>query len=176
MLLEEVSGDDTQQEYKLFLDLDGVMADFIKGVQKLIPNYTEDQYENDPQYQKKMWAAINEYSNSGGELWGDLDLMPDAMVLWDYLSKYGNLEILTATGDPKYGAGAQKRKWVPKHLGGVKINLVRKSKEKAQYAKPNHILIDDMSKSIDPWVQAGGIGILHTSAADTINKLKELGV
>jgi len=173
MLLEEVT---EKQEYKIFLDLDGVMADFIKGIKKIVPDYSEADYESDPKYRKQMWDVIKEYSANGGKLWGELDLMPDAMVLWDYISSSDGLEILTASGNPKYGAGEQKREWVPKHLGGVKINLVRKSSEKAAYAAPNHILIDDMPKSIDPWVKAGGIGILHTSAADTINKLKKLGV
>jgi hypothetical protein len=47
---------------------------------------------------------------------------------------------------------------------------------KAAYAKPNHILIDDREKSIQPWREAGGIGILHTSAADTISQLQKLGL
>jgi len=38
------------------------------------------------------------------------------------------------------------------------------------------ILIDDSIKKIDPWNANGGIGILHTSASNTISKLKELGL
>ena len=40
----------------------------------------------------------------------------------------------------------------------------------------NSILIDDRKKKIDQWIAAGGIGILHTDAASTIEKLKELGL
>jgi hypothetical protein len=47
---------------------------------------------------------------------------------------------------------------------------------KAEYAEPNAILIDDQPKSIDPFIAAGGIGILHTSAANTIKELKKLGL
>ena len=36
------------------------------------------------------------------------------------------------------------------------------------------VLIDDRQKNIDAWIEAGGIGILHTSAANTINQLKAL--
>jgi hypothetical protein len=36
------------------------------------------------------------------------------------------------------------------------------------------ILIDDLEKTIKEWHAQGGIGILHTSAADTIKQLKEL--
>ena len=37
-------------------------------------------------------------------------------------------------------------------------------------------LIDDMERNIQQWKDKGGIGILHTSAADTIKQLKELGL
>ena len=37
-----------------------------------------------------------------------------------------------------------------------------------------NVLIDDEPKNIEAWEDAGGIGILHTSAKETINKLKEL--
>ena len=44
------------------------------------------------------------------------------------------------------------------------------------YAAPNHILIDDRESNIDQWRAAGGIGILHTSASNTIQQLKKLGL
>jgi hypothetical protein len=33
-----------------------------------------------------------------------------------------------------------------------------------------------MKQTIDEWNAKGGIGILHTSAADTIKQLKKLGL
>lgn len=177
MLMEEIENkEDTPTEYKIYCDMDGVVADFVKGVYKLIQNYDDEKYLKDSEYRSMMWKLIGEYSKTGGKLWLELDMMPDAMVLWDYISKYDNTEILTASGDPMYGAPEQKMEWVKRRFGDVKTNVVRQSKMKAAFAAPNHILIDDMSKSIDPWVAAGGIGILHRSAAETINKLKELGL
>ena len=41
---------------------------------------------------------------------------------------------------------------------------------------PNHILIDDRLSNIEQWRSQGGIGILHTSAVNTIQQLKELGL
>jgi len=35
---------------------------------------------------------------------------------------------------------------------------------------------DDRESNIDQWRAAGGIGILHTSASDTIRQLKKLGL
>ena len=39
------------------------------------------------------------------------------------------------------------------------------------FASPNSILIDDREDNIKGWIDAGGIGILHTSADNTINTL-----
>jgi hypothetical protein len=33
-----------------------------------------------------------------------------------------------------------------------------------------------MDFNINPWTDAGGIGILHKSASDTISKLKKIGI
>jgi hypothetical protein len=102
--------------------------------------------------------------------------MKDAKQLGGYVEKY-NPEILTAAGNPAYGAEEQKRRWVPWVIGSdIKVNVTRKSADKAQYATPNSILIDDQEKSIKPWIAAGGIGILHKSAASTIEELKKLGL
>ena len=169
MKLEQILGD--KQQYKLFVDLDGVLASFDNGVKKLMPEFID----GDPSQKGKMWKKIKEYQKQGGEFWFDLELTNDAVVLWDFVDQFEGTEILTAYGDPSFGAADQKIRWVKKYLGDdVKVNLVRTSKEKANYANSNTILIDDRSKSIDPFVAAGGKGILHTSAADTIKKLQEL--
>ena len=52
--------------------------------------------------------------------------------------------------------------------------MVSKSPDKAEYAHPYSILIDDREKSIDPWRTKGGIGILHTSAEETIAQLQAI--
>ena len=172
------------RDYKIFVDLDGVLADFEAGVNAAMSKvyggkhiHNENEYLNSSKYRSRMWKGLSDYQKKhGGQFWEDLPLMQDAKQLWNYVSKYP-VEILSATGNPQYGAGEQKHRWVAKNIDpNVKVNLTRKSAEKAQMAAPNHILIDDKSKSIDPWIQAGGIGILHRSAARTIAELKKLGL
>lgn len=159
--------------YKIFVDLDGVLVDFDKETRWLgFPPF--DNIEHDKKIKKEFWKKIGEMAKQGIPFWGNMDPMPDAMVLWNYVKKY-NPEILSATGHVG-NAASEKREWVKKYLGDVPVHLVQKSAEKAQFAAPNHILIDDRSKSIDPWVAAGGIGILHKNANTTIEKLKELGL
>ena len=68
-----------------------------------------------------------------------------------------------------------KRLWVRNNLPGIKLTLAQ-AYNKQNYAEPNHILIDDRKSNIEQWRDKGGIGILHTSAEDTINQLKQLGL
>ena len=44
----------------------------------------------------------------------------------------------------------------------------------AAFAAKGNVLIDDRGKNIDAWVKAGGIGIKHKTARDTITELKLL--
>jgi hypothetical protein len=46
--------------------------------------------------------------------------------------------------------------------------------QKGMFAIKGSVLIDDRKQNLDAWEAHGGIGILHTSAEDTINQLKEL--
>ena len=166
----------TGTEFRIFVDLDGVTADFEAKVRSIVPDYSEERYEKDLDYRHVMWETVHNYQRDGRGFWYDLDMMHDARDLWDFLAPY-DPEVLTATGNQKYGAGEQKMRWVAETLGThVNVTLTRRAKEKAKYAGPNRILIDDKQKAIDPWEAAGGIGILHTSAASTIAKLKELGL
>jgi len=177
--LYEPKGNDKKsgpQDYKLFVDMDGVVADFVAGIKKIMPDYDDSRYDKESKYRSQMWKAVKEYSEEGGTLWEDLPLMSDGQKLWDFLEAH-DPEILSATGNPAYGSREQKKNWIAEHFGSdIVVNLVRKSEEKAEYAKDNYILIDDrLDKSIKPWVAAGGIGIHHTSAAKTIAELKKLG-
>jgi len=172
-------------QYKIFCDMDGVLVDFAGGVGRIMDvvlgyrlPYSEKLYETDQATRDMMWHVATEYQfTHGGELWYDAQPMEDAFQLWEYISPHGPAEILSATGDPKFGGHDQKRRWVNNYLGeDVVVNTTIRAAEKAQHAAPNHILIDDKMKAINPWMEAGGIGVLHTSAEDTIRQLKEIGL
>ena len=162
----------SDMRYKIYLDLDGVLVDFDKGVEDI--GFSPAEIDTNPQMKARFWHNIGKMHHHGFPFWGEMTPMPDADVLWDYV-KYHDVEILSATGHVG-NAEAEKREWVKRHLGDVVVNLVRKSADKSRFAAPNHILVDDRSKSIQPWVAAGGIGILHTSAANTIRQLERLGI
>ena len=68
-----------------------------------------------------------------------------------------------------------KRVWKNNNLPDTKL-ILTPAKFKQKYSGENKILIDDREDNIQQWKDKGGIGILHTSAADTIKQLKELGL
>lgn len=157
----------------LFVDLDGVLADFhskaleVTGMDATI-------VDSNPATKKEFWRKIKQHLKSGEKFWEAMVPLRDAHVLWRFVSKYSPT-ILTSTGSEK-SAQVEKEVWVKHHIGDVPVIFVRDSADKAQYAAPNHILIDDRLKSINPWIAAGGIGILHISAEITITRLKALGL
>lgn len=177
--------DTEEHQYTIYCDLDGVLADFAKRGTQIMResghpefNYAEMQkMGSDKKHRNMVWAAITEYQKKHGYVvWRHLELMPDAHVLWNYIKPY-HAQILTAGGQPQYHAAEQKRGWVTENFGSnIRVNVVQMAKEKAQFADSTKILIDDQRKALDPWVAAGGIGILHTSAVNTIRQLKELGL
>ena len=124
---------------------------------------------------KQFWSRINTHLKTGGKFFEELELLSDAMDLWMYVSQYDHF-ICTATGNT-LNAKSEKFNAIVKHFGqqaADNARFVRESSMKAQHALPHHILIDDRLKSVNPWVEAGGIGILHKSAEETICRLKDI--
>ena len=90
------------------------------------------------------------------------------------MEKY-NPNILSApSSNPSSKEG--KLEWINKNLTNVKEIFLVPANEKQEFANPNAILIDDRLSNIEQWRAKGGIGILHTSADETIKQLKELGL
>ena len=148
---------------KLYLDMDGVLADFNKGFAR-IKGSEEDRV--------RFRKAVMEY-----QIFEDLDFMPDTQELLNHVSRLQQveIEILTSMGtfDPTQGEAAkrQKMKWLNDKNIPYRANFVRTKTEKAQYATENSILIDDSVGCISPFIRKGGHGILHTNSSETISIL-----
>ena len=147
----------------LYLDMDGVLADFHKEYDKLDPNHED---------RKKFRHAVID-----GKIFTKLDFMPDTQELLNHVYKlHGvHIEILTSMGthDPFQAQEAkhQKLAWLQIKNIPYKANFVHSKQEKAQYATPTSILIDDSAGCISPFIEAGGHGILHKHASETIRIL-----
>jgi len=161
------------KDYVIYVDMDGVLADLQSFIKKLTGRALRD----DDKYDKESWKQFHDHMKDGNKTFEEFKKLPDTDKLWSYIRKY-KPHILTATGTNLADEAAkQKRAWVKKHLTGFdQIHTPQKSAQKAKWAWPDAILIDDRMKSIGPWREKGGIGIHHKSAADTIKQLKKLGL
>lgn len=156
------------KKYKVYVDMDGVLAGFEEQVEIQFGLKMGDIPKG------KMWAKIKEYNESVAPWFQTLPKRADADMLWEFVNdNFEDVEILTATGSTPKDAAQQKRNWIANHYGAdVKVNTVGAATQKAIFANPRAILIDDRDKAIDPFRQAGGIGILHTDTVSTIQKLQ----
>lgn len=153
-------------EYKLYCDMDGVLVDFDKGYFELTGHVLDGSHRSDTDF----WDPIN---SAGYDFWNNLEWMGDGKLLWSYIEKY-KPELLSAPSR-QVESRVAKNHWAERELPGTHL-ILRNAKHKKDFAGPKNILIDDRLDNINGWIEAGGIGILHTSAVDTIKKLKKLGL
>lgn len=153
-------------DYKIYCDMDGVLADFESGYEKLTGVDLRGEFQKGDDF----WDPI---SKAGVGFWAGLKWMPDGQKLWDYIKPY-KPDLLSAPSRED-SSRIGKHVWVKHKIPGTKL-ILRYAKQKQELATPESILIDDRQVNIDQWEAAGGIGILHTSADNTISKLKELGL
>ena len=143
--------------HEVLIDMDGVIADFEAGVAMLTGSTIESIQENGRWEEfKKELPGLKHFA------------MLPAMPLISVLKKYpGCYTICTAAGKTETKSViSQKTEWIKSVIGeGVPILFTERSKHKAQYATPNTLLIDDRTKSLIPFSNAGG-KILHYKATE----------
>jgi hypothetical protein len=152
----------------IYVDMDGVIADFSKRYKEKFRVTPEETREN-----KDFKGYFKKFIDDSEFI--TLDLMPDAKELLHFLHELDvPKEILSSTARPENhdDIAPQKIKWLETHGINYKANLVPGKSLKYKYATPNSIIIDDTKSVIDDWNKAGGIGIHHKDAASTIAILK----
>ncbi len=164
---------------KIYFDMDGVLADFDRGVKELcgIPSAGQSK-EFSKEADDLMWVKIREVEH----FYDRLEPMPGALEMFRRIyEKYGErCEILTGIPKPKRGiltAGEDKTAWVHRLLSkDMVVNIVYKEEKKNFCTGKDCILIDDLEANIDSWVSYGGTGILHKDAESTLRILEEKGI
>jgi hypothetical protein len=167
-IYEEIKKQNHNQEYEIFLDMDGVLCDFdnrFKEFSGLLPEKYIEKYNED-----SFWRLINK---EGVNFWSEMKWMNDGKLLWNYTKKY-NPTLLSAPSK-KYESRLGKQLWVKNNIPNTKLILTPASNKK-KYSGKNKILIDDREDNIEQWVSVGGIGIHHTSSINSIEQLKKLNL
>lgn len=150
---------------RVFVDMDGVLADFDAGYRAAFGIESSKALDN------VNWKAVRAVPG----FYENLPPMPDMAELWAHVERHNPI-ILTGVPATVLEAPENKRAWVRKHIGAhVEVRCCR-SAEKCLHAEPGDILIDDWDKYRHLWIAQGGRWVLHTSAAQSIQELIEMGV
>lgn len=146
---------------KLFVDMDGVLADFDAHYKAVFGVQSDKHLDN------VDWKAVRAHK----DFYLNIPPMPDLHELWEFIAPFKPV-VLTGIPISVEEAAANKTAWVRKHLGDTEIRCCL-SKEKYRHATEGAILIDDWEKYRHLWEDAGGFWITHTSATRTIGELQQ---
>jgi hypothetical protein len=152
---------------KIFLDNDGVLANFDKHVLDLFGKTPRELGD------EKLWEHVNENPNY---FWSTIPPMPYAHELWNFVVST-NIPFCVLTGCPKshYEIAAEhKPLWIKNHFGETEVITCLSKNKPLHMENPGDILIDDFVANVRRWEKAGGIAIKHYDGASSIQKLKNL--
>jgi len=150
---------------KLFLDADGVLADFDAGARALL-GMTPARYEA-RHGRREFWRRIATAPN----FYGTLPEMPDARRLFDAVE---HLEPTILTGLPLGNwAAPQKVEWAAEHFPGVPI-VTCMARDKHKHMKPGDVLVDDRENHRAAYEKDGVLFIHHASAEDSLRQLAKI--
>lgn len=151
---------------QLFIDLDGVLADFDRLAERILGYRPDRSVPERPEF----WPTLRAY----GTFFADMPLMQGAQAFWEDMKKlHPNPIILSGIPSEIESAEEQKRSWVWDNIGPANM-IFCKSRHKRKYAKPGDILVDDWDKYRDRWEEWGGTFVLHTSNADSWDRVSRI--
>lgn len=156
---------------KLFLDCDGVMADFDAKCIEVFGMSGDEAQE--VLGMGVFWKTIRNYRDANGHgFYRSLALMPDAMKLFRGVQ---HVKPSILTGCP-FGnwAPPQKQEWAKDKVPGTPM-ITCMAREKITYLEnPGDVLVDDKTKFQSIWEDGGGIFVHHTDADSTLEKLRAI--
>lgn len=150
---------------QLYLDCDGVLADFDAGAEAMLgmkPKAFQHRHGIG-----RMWAKLA----SAPDFYGTLPLMPGARRLFDAVRP---LDPIILTGLPRGNwAAPQKVRWAAQHFPGTRI-ITCMAVDKRNHCQAGDVLVDDSLKHRHLWEEAGGIFIHHVSVDGTLRELARI--
>ena len=168
--------DMTDGKPTVYLDMDGVLADFFGGVEKMygVDHWKKLTNDKTKDLKKEVIDRI-----TGTDFFATLPMFQSAPELISMVKEFtgGNFSINTSPlrGDNENSA-KYKKVWISNNIEQPDEVIVTGRKE--SYAKdkasgtPN-ILIDDRPINIQRWQSAGGYGILYQANRDSLDKVKK---
>lgn len=157
----------------IFLDMDGVVADFEEYAGRLLGN--NKVMPSGYKYPQSDWIKLRDCER----FYRDLLVIPGAAQfvaqVCDLATEFSyDIRFLTAvpSGNDMPWAFTDKVNWAAKHFPNIPVWFGPYSDDKHVRANKESILIDDRTKNIIDWEKAGGIGFLFTGDFNhTLNEL-----
>ena len=154
----------------LYLDMDGVIADFFTGLEKY--------------FNVKHWKDIPKTEESimglkGTDYFNTLEVYPTSRELVEFAKQTGDWGICSSPlrGD-RDNSAYWKRVWLTNQGFMPNVENLIFTGQKERYAtnkidgSPN-ILVDDKPDNISRWIAKGGIGIRYQANQDSLDELKK---
>lgn len=156
----------TASARRVYLDLDGVMADFDAHFPATFGLDHRGMADDD------MWSTINGHPSYFRD-------MPPCAGAVEFFRSIEHLAPIILTACPKSNyphVAGQKREWVREHLSATATILpVMGGRHKPLFMHaPGDILVDDWEKNTAAWTAAGGVAILHRDFGSTASALLAL--
>lgn len=150
---------------RLFLDCDGVLADFDSGAKAILG-------ASPAQFQRKhgagaFWGRLAR----APEFYARLPLMPDARQLFAAV-KHLHPTILTGLPLGKWAA-PQKLAWAEEHFPGVPV-ITCMARDKHRFMDPGDVLVDDRENHRAAYEAHGVVFVHHKNAEDSLKQLREI--
>jgi 5'(3')-deoxyribonucleotidase len=151
----------------LYLDMDGVVADFNEYAGTILnkQNIVDDRWPDDE------WNILKE----NPRLYRNLKKTKEADTIVAFCKTYckeKQYQLLFLTAVPKANdiswAFYDKVLWIQEYYPDIPVMFGPYSKDKHTHCTPGDILIDDRSSNINEWIDAGGIGLLYKNNFDVI--------
>jgi hypothetical protein len=147
---------------QLYLDCDGVLADFDTGAAKILgmpPKAFQARHGAG-----RFWARLAQHP----DFFGTLPLMRDAMPLF---AAVRHLDPVILTGLPRGNwAADQKIRWAAQHFPGTRI-ITTLAADKRDHCKHGDVLVDDTLKYRHLWEGEGGIFIHYQDLQQALAEL-----
>ena len=152
-------------EPRLFLDADGVLADFDHGAQRLLGMTPKAFIAKHGR--GAFWRRLANARN----FYGSLPEMPDARLLFTAVK---HLKPTILTGLPMGNwAAPQKVKWAAEHFSGVPI-ITCMARDKHKHMHRGDVLVDDREKHRVAYEAAGVVFVHHRNAEDSLRQLAKI--
>jgi len=158
------------QNKTIFIDMDGVVADFDAYAQSILGYSTP----GGKRYPLEDWAKIS----ANPRFYYELEVCGNANELVDACLKLANdVKFLTAiprANDVPWSF-SDKVLWAQERWPNIPVWFGPYSHDKHLHCSSGDVLIDDRDDNINDWNRAGGIGILHQgNVAETIIELRKI--